>query len=368
MTYTDDARPQNEGTPEQRPEQQASTLDQPRYLPLPRDTTNQAPEKSFVATWLFAWLLGFLGADRFYLGKVGTAVLKLVTFAGFGVWWLVDLILVLAGAQRDKRGNRLAGFDAHRKAAWIVTGAVLALSLILAGVAAGGSAANRPAASSSDTNSGTSTDATNTEDSAGGLPQDAASPETEPEQPSAQAWADEQFGNFAPLTQSGTGDNIITLPKGATAGIVTATHDGSSNFVINVLDAANQSTADLLVNTIGAYTGATAYGLTALGDGVSLQITADGNWTITLSPISAAPALVGAGSGDAVFLYTGPAEPLTVAHSGESNFVVTEDTGASFSFGLLINEIGAYTGTVPMSAGPSIVTVRADGAWTLQAG
>jgi hypothetical protein len=93
---------------------------------------------------------------------------------------------------------------------------------------------------------------------------------------------------FAPLAQSGTGLYIVTLPKGVTGGIVTALHDGASNFVIDVLDATNQSTADLLVNTIGAYTGTTAYGLTALGDGISLQITADGNWTITLSPISAA--------------------------------------------------------------------------------
>jgi len=367
MTYTDDARPQKEGTPEQRREHQSPTLDQPHYLPLPRDTANQTPEKSFVVTWLFAWLLGFLGADRFYLGKVGTAVLKLVTFAGFGVWWLVDLILVLAGAQRDNRGNRLAGYDAQRKVAWIVTGAILALSLVFSGVT-GGSAVNRPAASSSDVTSEASTDASNTEDSAREQPQDAASPENEPEEPSAQSWADNQFGSFAPLTQSGTGDNVITLPKGVTAGIITATHDGSSNFVINVLDAANQSTADLLVNTIGTYTGTTAYGLTAPGDGVSLQITADGNWSFTLSPISAAPALVDAGTGDAVFLYTGPAGPLTASHSGESNFVVTEETGESFRFGLLINEIGAYTGTVPMSAGPSVVTVRADGAWTLQAG
>ena len=33
--------------------------------------------------------------------------------------------------------------------------------------------------------------------------------------------------------------------------------------------------------------------------------------------------------------------------------------------GLLVNEIGAYSGTVPLSAGPSILTVTADGAWTL---
>ena len=90
--------------------------------------------KSFVATWLFAWLLGVSAVDRCYLGKVGSGVAKLLTFGGLGVWWLVDLILVLVGAQRDKRGLRLAGYGQFRKVAWIVTGAVTVLSMIASGV------------------------------------------------------------------------------------------------------------------------------------------------------------------------------------------------------------------------------------------
>jgi hypothetical protein len=42
----------------------------------------------------------------------------------------VDLILVLTGNQKDKQGRRLAGYDQHKKIAWIVTGALVVLGVI----------------------------------------------------------------------------------------------------------------------------------------------------------------------------------------------------------------------------------------------
>jgi TM2 domain-containing membrane protein YozV len=79
------------------------------------------PQKSFIATWLFAWLLGYLAIDRFYLGKIGTGILKLITVGGFGLWYLIDVILVLAGGQHDKQGRDLAGYQQYKTIAWIVT-------------------------------------------------------------------------------------------------------------------------------------------------------------------------------------------------------------------------------------------------------
>jgi len=78
-------------------------------------------EKSFTVTWLLAWLAGVVGADRFYLGKTGTAVAKLVTAGGLGVWALYDLFLTLLGHQTAKDGSLLAGYDERRRLAWIVT-------------------------------------------------------------------------------------------------------------------------------------------------------------------------------------------------------------------------------------------------------
>ena len=63
--------------------------------------------KSKTTTLILAIFLGGLGVDRFYVGKIGTGILKLLTAAGFGIWWLIDIILILANKYTDKQGNPL---------------------------------------------------------------------------------------------------------------------------------------------------------------------------------------------------------------------------------------------------------------------
>jgi len=321
----------------------------------PGAATAPESEKSFLVTFVLSLLLGFIAVDRFYLGKVGTGILKLITFGGFGIWYLIDLILVLTGAQKDKQGLGLAGYAQQKKVAWIVMGAIIALSLISSALGGG----------DSDTAS-IETPTVSTEQSAD---TDDAPAVEEPVEETAgsQSWADDTFGTFDTITEAGSGDNLITLPEGVKAAMVTATHDGDLNFVVNALNADNETTGDLLVNTIGSYSGVTVYGFNAFSDATSLQIMADGNWTITIAPLSTAPTLAASGTGDAVYLYDGAAGKLTATHSGSMNFIVQEETDETFSIGLLINDIGEYSGTVPLSSGPSAITVKADGAWTLAA-
>ena len=54
---------------------------------------------------LLSILLGVVGADRFYVGRTGLGILKLVTFGGYFVWWVVDVILLLQGRMKDDLGK-----------------------------------------------------------------------------------------------------------------------------------------------------------------------------------------------------------------------------------------------------------------------
>ena len=51
-------------------------------------------DKKWLTALLLSILIGSLGVDRFYMGHVGLGILKLITFGGFGIWWLIDLILI----------------------------------------------------------------------------------------------------------------------------------------------------------------------------------------------------------------------------------------------------------------------------------
>ena len=63
-----------------------------------------ASDKDWIITLVLSILVGTLGIDRFYTGSIVLGVLKLITFGGLGLWWLIDPIMLVTGNDRDGDG------------------------------------------------------------------------------------------------------------------------------------------------------------------------------------------------------------------------------------------------------------------------
>ena len=61
----------------------------------------------WLTLFLLTFFVGVLGVHRFYVGKIGTGFLMLLTLGGLGVWFLVDLILVVTVQFTNKDGIKI---------------------------------------------------------------------------------------------------------------------------------------------------------------------------------------------------------------------------------------------------------------------
>jgi hypothetical protein len=176
----------------------------------------------------------------------------------------------------------------------------------------------------------------------------------------------------APLHFEGVGDSAVRLDGLTTrAVIVKVAHDGTRNFAAWVYDASGQRES-LLVNTIGAYVGTVIFDAYRGDQPVPsmIEVDADGAWSIDVLDLTEASRWDGVGPingmGDSVFIAPGGSPrtaPMRWEHNGARNFAVHVFTDDEVR--LVVNEIGAYLGTVVMPAGTFMVVVEADGGWVV---
>lgn len=310
-----------------------------------------APQKSFLTTWLLSLFLGGLGVDRFYLGKIGTGIAKLLTVGGLGVWSLVDLIITVAGKRTDKNRQPLAGYGQHKVLA-IVVSAVLVVGGVVIGAVSGAVAALavQSAATSPIISAAPVTDETA-----------AAADSSETPSASAEATAGEDRPLLEAQTLTGTGDDIKTVDLKGLPAVVTFTCSACSGNTVLETNGAEM----LLVNTIGGYTGSHLVDTSAGTATSEFSISADAAWTLKIEDIETVPTSAGkaGGHGDKVLYWDAPGAKAAITNKGEGNFVV-EGFGSDIPE-LAVNKIGAYSGTVQLT--PGFVQVNSDGDWTITA-
>lgn len=79
----------------------------------PYGAVQYASRKNLLVATLLCFFLGVLGIHRFYVGKVGTGIVQLLTGGGLGIWALVDFIMLICQAFKDSDGYTLRWDTVH---------------------------------------------------------------------------------------------------------------------------------------------------------------------------------------------------------------------------------------------------------------
>lgn len=173
----------------------------------------------------------------------------------------------------------------------------------------------------------------------------------------------------ADRTFRGTGDQVLRIKATTRPGLIQFTHSGEANFIVHTVNSRGKK-EELLVNEIGRYRGTVLYNAYGGKRIVGLSIQADGPWRAVFKPVAKARCWCSAtlrGSGDQVLKLspTRGLRTMRATHDGEANFIVHAYDRIGRYGDLLINEIGRYRGKVLLPTGTRLVTVHADGTWTL---
>lgn len=179
----------------------------------------------------------------------------------------------------------------------------------------------------------------------------------------------------APVTVSGTGTQTVTLTTGLPADyqVVALTHAGTGPFRVAGLDVAGNE-LEVLVARDGTFHGRiVAEGPESIA---ILAVTADGDWTATFLPVTAAtPFGTGRTAGgmqdDVLLLPTAvsaDAGLVTARHDGGADFIVWEFGPDGRPNALPINQIGAWSGQADLSDGTRFLEVAATGEWVMAEG
>ena len=207
-------------------------------------------------------------------------------------------------------------------------------------------------------------------------PTKTASPTPSPTITPISTWADKTYGTFTPVSRTNVQDDAVVLLGSIKAGVVKidSLNLSAKDFTVEIIGSDQSTVLETLVVANDTYNGTVAFGLAGF-DGATawgLRVTTDSSvtWSVLISPVSSAPqgplAAPSSTSGDFVYLYSGAAATLhTQTFVPNQGIVVTQYFGPTTAASTLVNSTSMVDQRGPISAGPSVVTVQADGSWNV---
>lgn len=164
---------------------------------------------------------------------------------------------------------------------------------------------------------------------------------------------------FATQTYTGHGDFVQPVSVSDVVVLTFSCGNCTSNTVL-----ISNSADGLLVNTIGPYSGSHWLNLSSGSMVTEFEITADGDWTLTLGDPTTAAVFDGpaSGTGDTAAYILSDSTTAAITNDAGGNFVVIGYGGGYYD--LAVNVIGAYSGTVKLQT-PAVIQVTSEGSWTI---
>jgi TM2 domain-containing membrane protein YozV len=92
----------------ERPDDAPREQSRPRREPPPTPRRVGPPsDRNRLTTFLLCLLLGYFGVHRFYVGRIGSGILWLLTGGILAVGWIYDLVMIATGEFVDEDGKRI---------------------------------------------------------------------------------------------------------------------------------------------------------------------------------------------------------------------------------------------------------------------
>ncbi len=183
------------------------------------------------------------------------------------------------------------------------------------------------------------------------------------------------------LAGHGDGEATFTIPDATTA-IAVVSSTGVGPFSVESL-AVDRSVIDLLVSATSPYAGTVLFNWQAGNQPVAFRLAGGSDWTIDVEPVEHAPSWAASsltGSGDRVLRLTEPISgtlKIHVAHPAAGRLTIAaflgdsdegEGSFADLARAPLLSVTGPYDGVIELAEDTILVTITADGDWTLAPG